>query len=442
MGVQSSRNIHNEKANMKQVIQSVKGARDFYPEDKARENWLYEKIRTVSMRFGYEEYDGPFLERLDLYAAKLGEELVKEQAFVFPDRGGELIALRPELTLSLARMVAQRQGQLVPPLRWWSFGPFWRYEKPQKGRAREFFQWNADLIGVSSPEADAELIAIVAEFLRSVELTFSEVVIRVNDRQLMEMQLKALGVEGDKKGEVFKLIDRREKMKAEDWESNALELGLKVKQLEGLKALLADKEGWRKSENMTRVFEALDALGVREYVVFDPHIVRGIDYYTGLVFECFDVGKKFRAILGGGHYDNLVADVGGEPLPGVGFAMGDMVIMVVLEDCGKLPVIESVQADVLVTLFDQANSAVSMQLATRMRAHGLRVAVYPEFDKLGKQFKYADRLGARFVTVIGPDEAAAGKVTLKDLAAGSQLTIPLGSVTGQILHQLVDEKPS
>jgi histidyl-tRNA synthetase len=442
MGVQSSRNIHNEKANMKQVIQSVKGARDFYPEDKARENWLYEKIRTVSMRFGYEEYDGPFLERLDLYAAKLGEELVKEQAFVFPDRGGELIALRPELTLSLARMVAQRQGQLVPPLRWWSFGPFWRYEKPQKGRAREFFQWNADLIGVSSPEADAELIAIVAEFLRSVELTFSEVVIRVNDRQLMEMQLKALGVEGDKKGEVFKLIDRREKMKAEDWESNALELGLKVKQLEGLKALLADKEGWRKSENMTRVFEALDALGVREYVVFDPHIVRGIDYYTGLVFECFDVGNKFRAILGGGHYDNLVADVGGEPLPGVGFAMGDMVIMVVLEDCGKLPVIESVQADVLVTLFDQANSAVSMQLATRMRAHGLRVAVYPEFDKLGKQFKYADRLGARFVTVIGPDEAAAGKVTLKDLAAGSQLTIPLGSVTGQILHQLVDEKPS
>jgi histidyl-tRNA synthetase len=442
MGVQSLRNIHNEKANMKQVIQSVKGARDFYPEDKARENWLYEKIRTVSMRFGYEEYDGPFLERLDLYAAKLGEELVKEQAFVFPDRGGELIALRPELTLSLARMVAQRQGQLVPPLRWWSFGPFWRYEKPQKGRAREFFQWNADLIGVSSPEADAELIAIVAEFLRSVELTPSEVVIQVNDRQLMEMQLKALGVEGDKKGEVFKLIDRREKMKAEDWESNALELGLKVKQLEGLKALLADKEGWRKSENMTRVFEALDALGVREYVVFDPHIVRGIDYYTGLVFECFDVGKKFRAILGGGHYDNLVADVGGEPLPGVGFAMGDMVIMVVLEACGKLPVIESVQADVLVTLFDQANSAVSLQLATRMRAHGLRVAVYPEFDKLGKQFKYADRLGARFVTVIGPDEAAAGKVTLKDLAAGSQLTIPLGSVTGQILHQLVDEKPS
>jgi histidyl-tRNA synthetase len=427
---------------MKQVIQSVKGARDFYPEDKARHNWLYDKMRFVSTRFGYEEYDGPFLERLDLYAAKLGEELVKEQAFVFPDRGGELIALRPELTLSLARMVAGRQGQLTPPLRWWSWGPFWRYEKPQKGRAREFFQWNADLIGVNSPEADAEIIAIVAEFLKSIELSPSEVVIRVNDRQFMESQLKALGVEGERKTEVFKLIDRREKMKADEWDANALELGLKAKQLEGLKALLTDKEGWRKSPNLTRIFEGLDALGVRDYVVFDPHIVRGIDYYTGMVFECFDVDKKFRAIMGGGHYDNLVADVGGDPLPGVGFAMGDMVITVVLEACGKLPKFEGARADVLVTLFDQENAAVSLQLASRMRAHGLRVAVYPEFDKLGKQFKYADRLGARFVTVIGPDEAAAGKVTLKDLAAGSQLTIPLGAVTGQILHQLVDEKPS
>jgi histidyl-tRNA synthetase len=339
-------------------------------------------------------------------------------------------------------MVAGRQGQLTPPLRWWSWGPFWRYEKPQKGRAREFFQWNADLIGVNSPEADAEIIAIVAEFLKSIELSPSEVVIRVNDRQFMESQLKALGVEGERKTEVFKLIDRREKMKAEEWDANALELGLKAKQLEGLKALLTDKEGWRKSPNLTRIFEGLDALGVRDYVVFDPHIVRGIDYYTGMVFECFDVDKKFRAIMGGGHYDNLVADVGGDPLPGVGFAMGDMVITVVLEACGKLPKFEGARADVLVTLFDQENAAVSLQLASRMRAHGLRVAVYPEFDKLGKQFKYADRLGARFVTVIGPDEAAAGKVTLKDLAAGSQLTIPLGAVTGQILHQLVDEKPS
>jgi histidyl-tRNA synthetase len=427
---------------MKQIIQSVKGARDFYPEDKAYHNWLYDKTRSISTRFGYEEWDGPFLERLELYAAKSGEELVKEQAFVFPDRGGELITLRPELTLSLARMVAQRQGQLSLPLRWWSWGPFWRYEKPQKGRAREFFQWNVDLIGVSSPEADAELIAIVVEFLKSVDLKPDEVLVRVNDRKFMEDKMKALGIGPELKGEVVKLIDRREKMSPEAWESSGLELGLDANKMKGLKALLADTDGWRGAENLVRVFATLEALGAREYVVFDPHIVRGLDYYTGTVFECFDVEKKFRAVLGGGHYDNLVADVGGDPLPGVGFAMGDMVITVVLEALGKPPKLEGSRADVLVTLFDQANAAVSFQLAVKMRQAGLRVAVYPEFDKLGKQFKYADRLGARFVTVIGPDEAAAGQVTLKDLAAGTQTSLPIADVTGQILHQLVAEKPS
>jgi histidyl-tRNA synthetase len=427
---------------MKQIIQSVKGARDFYPEDKAYHNWLYDKTRSISTHFGYEEWDGPFLEKLELYAAKSGEELVKEQAFVFPDRGGELITLRPELTLSLARMVAQRQGQLIMPLRWWSWGPFWRYEKPQKGRAREFYQWNVDLIGVNSPEADAELIAIVVEFLKSVELKPDEVSVRVNDRKFMEDKMKALGIRPEKKGEVVKLIDRREKMAPEAWEASGLELGLDAIKMKGLKALLADQDGWRQSENLVRVFAALEALGVKEYVVFDPKVVRGLDYYTGTVFECFDIEKKFRAILGGGHYDNLVADVGGDPLPGVGFAMGDMVITVVLEALGKLLKFEGSKADVLVTLFDQENAAVSFQLATKMRREGLRVAVYPEFDKLGKQFKYADRLGARFVTVIGPDEAAAGQVTLKDLAAGTQMSLPIAAVTGQILHQLVDEKPS
>src|SRR5512147_661045 len=151
---------------MKNIVQAVKGTRDFYPDEMALRTWLYEAIRQVSEAFGYQEYDGPFLEKIDLYAAKSGEELVKEQAFVFPDRGGDLITLRPELTPSLARMVAQKQGELAFPLRWWSFGPFWRYEKPQRGRTREFFQWNIDMLGVNSPEADAELIAICAAFFQ------------------------------------------------------------------------------------------------------------------------------------------------------------------------------------------------------------------------------------------------------------------------------------
>src|SRR5512137_1922440 len=192
---------------MKPAIQSVKGTRDYYPEEMAVRNFLYETARKVSESFGYQEWDAPFLETIDLYAAKSGEELVNKQSFVFPDRGGDMIALRPELTPSLARMVAQKQNELVFPLRWWSFGPFWRYERPQRGRTREFFQWNIDLIGVDSPEADAELIAIGAEFLKRVGLSSEQAVILVNDRQLVNAQLEKLGLPADKRPDFLALID-------------------------------------------------------------------------------------------------------------------------------------------------------------------------------------------------------------------------------------------
>ncbi len=179
---------------MKPTIRPVKGTRDFYPEEMAFRTWLYGQMKAVSQKFGYQEYEAPILESLELYAAKSGEELVKEQSFVFPDRGGDTIALRPELTPSLARMVAQKQRELPKPIRWWSFGPFWRYERPQKGRTREFFQWNIDLIGVNSPYADAELVAIGAEFFKSVGLSAQQIVIKVNDRKLMKEQIAPLGV--------------------------------------------------------------------------------------------------------------------------------------------------------------------------------------------------------------------------------------------------------
>src|SRR5512136_127907 len=200
---------------MKPKIQAVKGTRDFYPEQMALRNWLYASMRAAAQSFGYQEYDGPFIETLDLYAAKSGEELVKKQSFVFKDRGGDEITLRPELTPSLARMVAARQSQLPRPIRWWSFGPMWRYEQPQKGRSREFFQWNVDILGVENPAADAELVAVIATFFRLIGLTPAEVVIQFNNRRLMEAEIKALEL-ADKKDEVFKLIDRREKMKPEE----------------------------------------------------------------------------------------------------------------------------------------------------------------------------------------------------------------------------------
>ena len=202
---------------MKKIINPVKGTRDFYPQDKSVNSWLYQNIREVSESFGYQEFDGPFLESIDLYAAKSGEELVKEQSFVFPDKSGNLIALRPELTPSLVRMIAQQQQQLYYPLRWWSFGPFWRYESPQKGRGREFFQWNADLIGVDSPEADAEMAALMAEFFKKIGLSSDQVKVFVNNRRLMEEELSKLIISPDKQGKVFRLIDRRDKLSDKEW---------------------------------------------------------------------------------------------------------------------------------------------------------------------------------------------------------------------------------
>ncbi len=413
---------------MKKIIQSVKGTREFYPYEMALRSWLYLKIRTISELFGYQEYDGPFLESIELYAAKSGEELVKEQSFVFPDRGGNLITLRPELTLSLARMVAQKQNELIYPLRWWSFGPFWRYEKPQKGRSREFFQWNIDLIGVESAEADAELVAICAELFRSVGLTSGDVKILVNDRRLMDEQFTKMGISAEMKGKVFGLIDRRDKMATNEWIAYALENGLTQAQVDGLLALLTDKQIADTSEELTRFFKALDALGVREYVEFDPRVVRGLDYYTGIVFEARDIGENARAILGGGRYDNLVGDVGGDPLPGVGFAMGDVVLPIILKELNKLPEFKIYPAAVLVTVFDASTLSASFSLAADIRKAGIAVQVYPEPAKLGRQFKYADRVGVQYALTLGPDEIAQGMVQIKDLTSGEQISLKQGEV--------------
>ncbi len=422
---------------MKNLIPPVKGTRDFYPEQMAIRTWLYNTVRRVSESFGYQEWDSPFLENIDLYAAKSGEELVKKQSYVFTDRGGDEITLRPELTPSLARMIAARQNELVFPARWWSFGPFWRYERPGRGRSREFFQWNIDLLGVDSPEADAELVAIAAAFLKAVNLTPAQARISVNNRRFMDAEFDALGIPAETRAEVSGLVDRREKMEPVPWETNAVEIGLTSPQLDGLKSLLEDSQRWQKSEELVRLFAALESLGLQEYVRFDPNIVRGLLYYTGTVFEAFDIsGGVRRSILGGGRYDNLLRDVGGEPLSAVGFAMGDVVLGLILQELGLVPPLPVASAAVLVTVFSQDLLSVSYSLAADLRRAGLNVTCYPEPAKLPRQFKFADRMKMRAVLVVGPDEALAGKVTLKDLANGSQETVSRGEVTESIKRLL------
>jgi histidyl-tRNA synthetase len=263
---------------MKNIVPPVKGTRDFYPEEMAVRTWLYDAIRRVTEQFGYQEYEGPYLERIELYAAKSGDELVNQQAFVFSDRGGDQVTLRPELTPTLARMVAQKQNELAFPLRWWSFGPFWRYERPQKGRSREFFQWNIDIIGVNSPEADGEIVAVCAKFFESVGLDSAKVKILVNNRRLMDDQLAMAGIIGAQKRTAFQLIDRKDKLSAASWKEYALEQGLTTAQFEGIERILENKDIWRNSDELCRLFMLMDRIGLADYIQYDPRIIRGLDY--------------------------------------------------------------------------------------------------------------------------------------------------------------------
>jgi len=418
---------------MKNIIKSVKGTREFYPEQMALRNFIYDKVRYASQIFGYIEWDAPFIETIDLYAAKSGEELVNKQSFVFTDRGGDEVTLRPELTPSLARMIAAKQGELNFPVRWWSFGPFWRYEQPQKGRTREFFQWNIDMLGVDSPEADAELIAVGATFLRSVGLSPERALIYVNNRRLVDSELEALGISVEKQLDTKNLIDRRAKMEPAKWDAYALELGLTQAQLDGLKDILGNFELWRKSYELTRLFAALEVLGVKEYVKFDPNIMRGLLYYTGTVFEAFDTsGSLKRAIFGGGRYDNLLADVGGRPLSGVGFAMGDVVIGIILQEWGLVPEFQPSPAQVLVTVFDESLLLESYKLGAELRNTGLEVMVFPEPTKLQKQFKYADKMKMRVAVTVGPDETEKGLVAVKNLVSGEQVIVKREAAADEI----------
>ncbi|HAJ06249.1 MAG TPA: histidine--tRNA ligase [Chloroflexi bacterium] len=424
---------------MTKTIRSVKGTRDFYPCNMIVHNWLYEHIRRVSNSYGFQQWDGPVLETIELYAAKSGDELVKEQAFVFEDRGGSFITLRPELTPSLARMVAKNRNSLNMPLRWWSFGRFWRYERPQKGRAREFFQWNLDLIGSNSIRADAEVASIAAQFFYSIGFVPKDIVIKVNNRQFMEKIISDLGVLDNQFDIVFRLIDRVDKMSSEKWMQYASDVGLKDVQINKLHNELCKVDQWRDSEELSQFFEFTEMMGTRQWFEFDPKVVRGLDYYTGIVFEARDRKLHHRALLGGGRYDNLVSDMGGDAISGTGFAMGDVVIKLLVEEFGLLPDINTSNTDILITIFEEDLISYSYEVASELRKHNFAVEVYPDIVKLKKQLKYADRQNIAIVLVLGPDEIANSMVTVKKLSDGSQTNILLADLP-EVLRTMLESE--
>jgi histidyl-tRNA synthetase len=404
------------------IPKGIPGFRDFPPEDFALRAHIFRVWRDVAARYGFEEYDGPPLEPLDLYTAKSGDEIVG-QLYNFTDKGDREVALRPEMTPSLARMVGARANGLKKPIRWFSIPQLFRYERQQRGRLREHFQLNCDLIGEAGPLADAEIIALAIDIMRGLGLGPGDVRVKVSDRRLMVLLLQLCKVPSDDWDLVFRALDRLEKDRA------------------GGMKLLVERWGFDRTEEVMRTLEtssrdralvegsplydltvALDSLGLAGWVDIDPTIVRGLAYYTGTVFELFDAKRTLRAICGGGRYDNLLASLGGADLPAVGFGMGDVVLGELLKDRGLHPAVPP-SIDAFVASVTPDDVADVLHLVHELRDSGVRVEYAMNAAAVGKQLNLANTRGARFAVVIGPDDRAQGVVQLKDLQAKTQQAV-------------------
>jgi histidyl-tRNA synthetase len=416
---------------------ALPGFRDFYPEQLATRNYLMSVWRDVARKYGFVEYDGPPLEPLDLYTRKSGDEIVG-QLYNFTDKGDREVALRPEMTPTLARMVAAKANAMRKPIRWFSMPQLFRYERQQKGRLREHFQLNADIIGETSVVADAELLALAVDVMRGVGLTSNDVRARVSDRRLLTAILTAAGVEPGEMPAVFAAIDKvgREPRdvtlgKVEKAVTSTAARKVVAKVLDNATDLNALAGEFRNSPDvmeavthMREYLNFLDALGVGDWVDFDLSIVRGLAYYTGKVFELFDAKGEFRAICGGGRYDDLLSSIGGVDLPALGFGMGDVVLTELLRSRNLLPAPEF-GADYWVAADDDSMLPDVMTVAGRLRAKSRSVEYALKSQSLARQLKTASSAGVKQVVLLRRDDYANGNVTVKTLADGSERSISL-----------------
>lgn len=405
--------------------QPYKGTRDFYPEEMRRRRAVFQAIRGVIEGYGFEEYDGPMLESFELYAAKTGEEIVEKQLYHFEDRGGRRVAIRPEMTPTMARMVAARVHELPKPVRWYSWPNLWRYERPQRGRLREHWQLNLDLLGGDSVLADVEILSVAQDLLRPFGVA-EQIEVRVNHRGLMDTVFATLGLTTEQAHRAAKIIDEAAKLPpdvvTERFEAAGISTDVRKRLDAFFQASLEDvleQYACEGSAHLKAVLERVASPQVR----FDPTVMRGLDYYTGLVFEIYDRSPENpRAMFGGGRYDGLVGLFGKEALSGVGFGMGDVTLMHFLETHQALPEVQE-GPDVFVVMSAPETEAKELEVARMLREAGVRVVTSLAREKLGKQFKSADRHHARFVLIIGTDELKAGTTVLKELKTGQQETV-------------------
>jgi histidyl-tRNA synthetase len=433
------------------TFQTLPGFRDFYPEDLAKRTHIFRHWRQTASAFGFLEYDTPVLEPLDLYKAKSGDE-IEGQLFNFIDKGKREVALRPEMTPSVCRLVGERAGSLKRPIKWFSIADFYRYERMQKGRGRCFHQLNADIFGEPGPEAEIELIALLIQCMRSFGLTDKDFCVRLSDRTLWIHFLGSLGLDEARIGAMLGAVDKFERggdgvFAPYEEAFGPLDPALKRSVLSflGLKSF-ADVEqmltGAAGADVATRLDDwrkllgGLEAMGLGPYIQVDLGVVRGLAYYTGFVFEAFDRKGDLRALAGGGRYDTLVEKLGGQPLPAVGFAIGDMTFGLLLEERGLSPAV-SHAPDIYCVIGGAAERRAAFADIHRLRSSGYRVD-YPMRElAFGKQFKAASESGARIALIYGADEIARGVVKLRDLTERSERDVPVADV-GEVVRSFFE----
>ena len=415
------------------MTQGVRGTRDFYPEDMRLRNWLFDNFIAASLLHGFEEYDAPVLEHEELYTRKQGEEITK-QLYNFQDKGERKVALRPEMTPSLARMVMAKAGSLPMPIKWFSIPQCWRYERTQKGRGREHYQWNVDIWGTTEISADAELISVIVTFFEELGLTPDDIVIRISSRKVLEEVLGSLGVEGDLFAQTCIIVDKMDKLSSEVIKEQLSELGHSDTVISKIQSVLGIKDMGSLNKSLDNnssaiselniLFDLIDSYGMSEWVEFDASIVRGLAYYTGSVFEAHDREGKFRAICGGGRYDNLLSTLGGKDLPATGFGFGDMVIMELLSEKGLIPELISGVDDIVLPL-NQDLRDIAVRVAASLRLANRTVDLVLEDKKIKWAFKHAERIGARRLVLLAPDEWSRKMIKVKDLETGEEKEVSL-----------------
>lgn len=424
---------------MAQQIIAPKGTRDFYPEDMAIREYIFTTWEKSCKKYGFEKFDAPLFESLELFTQKSGDEIEK-QLYSFEDKGGRKIALRPEMTPSLARMVANKGMALKKPVRWYSIPRLFRYEKMQKGRLREFFQLNMDILGIDSTTADADLIAAAIGMMRDLKLDNNDFSVRVSSRDLLEELFLHTGVEKEKLPSLYALLDKLHKLPEDEFSRQLLEtcgsedmadkIGkvLKVKTLEDVRSINSELPSLK---TLDELFTLLNAYGFSQYVEFDIGIVRGLAYYTGIVFELFDKKRSMRAIAGGGRYDKLVGLYGGPDTPAIGFAAGDVVLLDLLKEKGVLPELPG-RSNIFVVTFDKSRPELAISTTQLMREAGFSAEYSLKPGNIGKQMKQADAAGSKVVIFVGGDEEAENKVKVKNMQNGNDELVDKSNLVNYI----------